>query len=215
MSIYTLPLLMKGPLVRATLDGRKTETRRFPTPAILKAMRHLEQGGEVLAWIKETWQAHNDPDLWMCVRYRAGGIMKPNIKDESAGFVFEQQCAAMEFGGDPEKWRTSLHMPKTHSRLTLQVSSIRLERLHQITEHGAQCEGLERLKSGRGWYDPTTSKGAVHFGQYCGSAREAFIKLWDHIHGAGSWDENPELAVITYTPINQNILEVLSARGLD
>ena len=203
MSLYTLPLLMKGPLVQATMEGRKTETRRFPTPSILKAMHHLEQGGEVLAWIKETWQAHNDPDLWMCVRYRAGGIMKPNIQDESAGFVFEQQCAAMEHGGDPGKWRTSLHMPKTHSRLTLQVSSIRLERLHQITGAAARREGI------------SVPAHLPEDGADLDWAKSEFVKLWESIHGKGSWDENPELAVITYTPIKQNILEVMHERGLD
>jgi len=96
-------------------------------------------------------------------------------------------------------------MPRWASRLTLTVTDVRIQRLHDISEADAEAEGIERLKSGRGFYDPTASKAAVRFGEWTSTARQGFSRLWISIHNTGAWDENPWVVALTFTVEKRNI----------
>jgi len=91
-----------------------------------------------------------------------------------------------------------IHMPRWASRITLRVTEVRVQRLQEISEEDAKAEGVESLKSGRGYYSVKYGKAAGHFGVYHDFAREAFEELWCSIHGPGSWDENPWVAAVTF-----------------
>jgi hypothetical protein len=84
------------------------------------------------------------------------------------------------------KWTPSIHMPRWASRITLDVVSVRVERLHEITEDDARREGVEPLPFERKLYP---SKHAASVTEW--SHRAAFQLLWESINGAGSWRSNP------------------------
>jgi hypothetical protein len=80
-----------------------------------------------------------------------------------------------------EKWRPSIHMPRWASRITLEVTDVRVERLQDISEADAQAEGV--------YTDPACP------------AYDAYAQLWDEINGAGSWDANPWVWAVSFRRI--------------
>lgn len=194
------PIIFSGPMVRAILDGRKSQTRRV---ARLTYGGHLRKGHRrwhpgdpeaVLAspygvagdrlWVRETWApgwtfSGSDP----CVFYRAEG---PDAK-----------------APDSLCWRPSIHMPRWASRLTLEITEVRVQRLQEISEEDAKAEGVEAYVIGHGsvGYHPETLEGlwdSAHF-------REGFAVLWDSIQlqrkapSGLSWADNPWVWVITFS----------------
>lgn len=85
---------------------------------------------------------------------------------------------------------TPLFMPRWASRLTLEVVSVRAERLHDITEEDARAEGVQRHPDANGWlnYEPSPAFEEV---SYHLTARDSFASLWRSINGAESWGANP------------------------
>lgn len=187
-------------MVRAILDGRKTQTRRVvkpqpsnPHPGILvwKNDEHFPettfpkwmaercpygQPGNRL-WVRETWA------------YFGGDEYLYQKEPGSVGYRAEHDGLASAPGG---RWRPSIHMPRWASRLTLEVVSVRVERLQAISEEDARAEGVERhpepFTSGYRNYEPEPSFESV---TYHPTARESFASLWRSINGAESWDANP------------------------
>ena len=202
------PLLMKGPLVRATLEGRKTQTRRplrnqppiglglvrvcgpwaefendVPPLKKFSTKGPLGQTGDRL-WVRETFRVdHNlSRDGYPQVVYLAGGFS-----------VARTAPAGMRGYPDPQdKWTPSIHMPRWACRLVLPLVSVRVERVQDITEEDARAEGLRRTENG--WTDGTTGYDVT-------SARAAFQELWASIYGQASWDVNPWVWVAEWEDI--------------
>lgn len=88
------------------------------------------------------------------------------------------------------KFWPSIHMPREFSRMTLIVTDVRIERLHDISEADSIAEGLARVDldgmDPRGWYRD----------------------LWDSINGAGGWQSNPWVTAYTFRVIKQNIDQI-------
>jgi hypothetical protein len=223
------PILFSGPMVRAILEGRKTQTRRVPSRTnsvnsegkgfsrgIWEGLRwnlarpHLHGAGlivpfgrssakllappvgEVLVlprlalgdrlWVREKWQcapvgraAPRDganaipqalPDGWT-VLYSASG----DVCTKTVG------------------WRHSIHMPRWASRITLEITGVRVERLQDISRQDAKAEGL--------WPSPHNGLEMVE-GRPYGNAQLAFQALWQSINGPGSWEANPWVWVIEF-----------------
>lgn len=190
------PLLMQGPLVRATLAGLKTQTRRpvknealpytgywagclckeidpSDTPCVTCAMRFpgIPEAGDRL-WVRETWARPGDEEII----YRADKW----AADLVAKWKEDPNCPQV-------KWTPSIHMPRWACRLVLPLVSVRVERVQDITEEDAKAEGVERISAGPGWecwmgYGPSSS---------CKTARDSFRSLWISIYGEASWDANP------------------------
>lgn len=175
------PILFSGPMVRAILEGRKTQTRRVvkPQPA------HIPGIGTVLnidtitgracpygnpgdrLWVRETW-AHR---RWM-------------LGDASPNPTTVYRADGEDLKGCA-RWRPSIHMPRWASRIALEVVSVRVERLQDISEDDAKAEGV-------------TIKGTS---RYDGEARDAFEALWCSINGADSWEINPWCWCISFKVI--------------
>ena len=184
------PILMSGPLVTATLQGRKVETRR---PAKdrdrLAGRRPYGQPGDRL-WVRETWAPDpRAPEVDGVAVYRATDEVTLNAN-----------------GARVDRWRPSIHMPRWASRLTLDIVEVRCERLYDIDDTGAVREGARRFadipdphpyKQGPRWSmdEPETTR------QCLGSARMAFANVWIRLYGVDAWDANPWVWVVRWSPV--------------
>lgn len=187
------PILFSGPMVRAILAGSKTQTRRvvkgqpfgqeLNPDEILLSFKKLPYGGVGdRLWVKETWRAAKSLDklspLGIGQAAVNAGYRKPwaPIQYEANG---ARDNWERNFDGDktePGKVRVSIHMPRWASRITLEIVSVRVERLQEISHRDALAEGVE--------YDVS---------KLGGDPLARFQSLWDSINdkrGFG-WDKNP------------------------
>lgn len=207
------PILFSGPMVRAILDGRKTQTRRvvkltdagrvkkpgshknwhLGDPDAVLACQYGEPGDRM--WVRETFAnevqvehdqppPHNDgrpvwyddDGLWHQAHYRA--------TDPAPDLMYEDHPR-----DEPHcRWTPSIHMPRKASRITLEISGVRVERLNDICELHAQKEGAPLLSCG---YD---AKADLSFASHV----KGFSNLWESINGHGSWEKNPWVWVIEF-----------------
>jgi hypothetical protein len=166
-------------MVRALLDGRKTQTRRLAHQPWLSA-QPLDR-----LWVRE---AH---------RFTPSGDQRGPTR---CGPVFYEADQHWFMGQVYPKGRLrpSIHMPRWASRLTLTVTEVRRQQLQEITEEDARAEGMPITWDGKP-YDPPASDPWQGYGRYC------FSSLWSELHGPGSWDANPEVIALTFTVARQNI----------
>lgn len=217
IAVKERPILFSGPMVRALLAGKKTQTRRivkpqphkdqiepqYPAielvngdPIEVNAVRFWEYAGDATnysnlvyspygrvgerLWVRETWSPDHAafyPNF--PVVYAADCPM-----DVENGHVWSPE-AKNHF---PFRWRPSIHMPRRLSRIALELTEVRVQRLQEISEEDAIAEGIIKLPaSGRFVITP----GAQYFGNSYHSARMAYAALWDSINGTGSWHSNP------------------------
>ncbi|HCF8116769.1 TPA: morphogenetic protein [Klebsiella pneumoniae] len=195
-------MIFNGEMVRAILDGRKTQTRRPVKFPILDRNLGCELAGNELAgelsagnylnsafgkpgdriWVRETFQGPlfdydlmdsycKDPTPFekpeFCV-YKADGVPAPEFYDADD----ELHCC----------WRPSIHMPRWASRILLEITDVRVERLQSITL-GDICKEV-----GCGLYD---FRPATH-------GFQVWEELWKSIYGAESWNANPWVWVIEF-----------------
>lgn len=186
------PILFSAPMVQALLDGSKTQTRRiikggdkWPASAVRATL--LESRGTAMAvdvkrctygpeikipygqpgdrlWVRETWLKTNPWGDHHTYGYRASD--------------------AAEF---PDAvWKPSIHMPRVASRINLEVTGVRVERLQDISEADAIAEGAE-------W----GACGAPQEGSY----KAGYAQLWESINDPGSWDANPWVWVVEFKKV--------------
>lgn len=200
-------ILFSAPMVRAILDGRKTQTRRlvreqdlcvddgeafFPPyltgePEPCNVPCPYGPVGRRL-WVRETWRVDTGNEGTSCVMYRADA--NPST--------------------DGYKWNPSLLMPRWASRITLEVVSVRVERLQDITEEDAKAEGVEPYESSGSYAvlckdgrfyncyaEPEADDEDVHAWvktpvEVLFTAKQQFARLWDDINGKRApWSSNP------------------------
>ncbi|WP_243021720.1 hypothetical protein [Simplicispira sedimenti] len=211
------PILFSGAMVRALLAGTKTQTRRVVKPQPRRvdggvpfgdapAWAHAEPGSAMMRcpygkpgdwlWVREAWQHSNHPygpyDEDCMVFYRA------DFLDDVHGPDGEKSPE-----GHYRTWRPSIHMPRTASRIVLEIKSVRVERLHDISEADAIAEGIERADDFfdcRCWraYDEPKGSDVVFPDDPIGS----YASLWMSINGPGSWDANPWVWVLEFRRLN-------------
>lgn len=120
--------------------------------------------------------------------YRADYSFVPAEKfhlSESDGWKLQENA-------NINKWRPSIHMPRWASRITLEITNVRVERLHEITEADAVAEGVLE------WED--VYKDYCADGGWFRSPVDSFRSLWDSINtksGYG-WDVNPLVLVVSF-----------------
>lgn len=232
------PILFSGPMVRALVAGTKTQTRRVVKPQPeLQGNGHyhvFNAGGGVLN-VEETEVGKHAVDYLriavgdrLYVREAWSGIHAfrntPPAQRESMmtpdGPLLREDvwfwADGNPDGGDYEKPRPAMHMPRWASRLTLTVTDVRVERLQDINEKDALAEGVVMT----GFAEVTDHFGVqVADDEWCvgPTARAAYNVLWTHINdksdvlaGQTSWDKNPWVAAYTFTIENGNIDKLAS-----
>ena len=201
-------MIFNSEMVRAILNGRKTQTRRiikgcavgkdpiskfiqigkkfigcYPedVPELIRECCPYGVPGDRI-WVRETWAE--------------AGASAPDLKLYRANYPalvpthYENVPPAEDV-----RWTPSIHMPRWASRITLEITGVRVEHLKSISEEEARSEGVARLREGF-WkhYQPGWTQ---H--QLC--ARGSFATLWDSIYGSGEWDRNPWVWVIEFKRI--------------
>lgn len=210
------PILFNGPMVRAILDGRKTQTRRIVKPQPANSCRyemngagdkalHLADGppsgasavrktlfvpvkaysadhrlpcpygapGDRL-WVRETWALEDLGEDGQRLVWRV---------DRAAKWVADgEKPHYLDLDYEPARWRPSIHMPRWASRITLEVTGLRVQRLLDISEEDARAEGLALA-------------GLILPGHAVG----CFSRLWDEINGERApWSSNPWVWIVDF-----------------
>ena len=210
------PIIFSAPMVRAILDGRKTQTRQVVKPQPPHSCRYVMNGAASHAlcfgpndecvpptgtsidhrlpcpygvpgdrlWVRETW---NTLPL-RHVFYREGGEMHKDWK-----------------------WRSPIHMPRWASRITLEITAVRVERLNEISAKDAVREGVglpdecdheiecSDPRNGATWTDLESNAAGGCPWSSCHCARDCFRELWDRINGKRHpWSSNPWVWVLEF-----------------
>lgn len=211
------PIIFSGEMVRAILAGRKSQTRRPCRNAHVitcddrtgatDAKCPYGSPGDRL-WVKETWRPFNHDDEYVAVQYAADlGCFRPRFDDDARSCRFSD---LIERWGDT-RWRPSIHMWREASRITLEATSVRVERVQDINEADAIAEGVETHAqryaaeyAKEGAAPPEKVQGIVPWYRYDGqpcaavSARESYRTLWESIYGPESWAANPWVWVVEF-----------------
>ena len=210
------PILFSAPMVRAILEGKKTQTRRVwkqPTSLCMKddclyATEHdarqsfnpiardeivcpYGQRGDRL-WVREAFHICPHHEDYF---YRAD--------DENLPL----KCKAHT------KWKPSIHMPRRASRITLEITGIRVERLQDISEEDAVAEGVPEdmtyvpIQIGHEATEALKDGGHTHFLERMVNPpitqdwRQGFFRLWESINGKKSLDANPWVWVVEFKKV--------------
>ncbi|WP_244968829.1 hypothetical protein [Rosenbergiella collisarenosi] len=190
-------------MVRAILSGNKTQTRRIikiqppdgwgGTSSVVALAGHCPFGkvGDRL-WVRETWSSdfanyYPNDDVW----YAADDNRRLDIEEVNGvrGIYSPESDVHVPF-----RWRPSIHMPRWASRITLEITDIRVERLRAISESDAVKEGVPPAGDLLPNYPDTylTPKGDF------ATAKVAFQRLWESIYGQDSWQSNPFVWVVEF-----------------
>lgn len=220
------PLLLNSDMVRAVLNGSKTQTRRIMTPQPADDIhRHVFPNRDVQGWLSSLKHKHGPTTAHICpfgavgdrlwvretwsdvnlegtsaVAYRADGGLRGLTNDNDDGDEDDPRLEKYSFAnwypdlisGAEGIWRPSIHMPRWASRITLDITGVRVERMYDISEDDARAEGVEQLRGGF-WrhYQPGWTQHQL-------SARGSFVTLWKSIYGDESWQANPWVWVIEF-----------------
>lgn len=136
-------------------------------------------------WVREAWAAWFRDDV--AGQFDWKGTAKADRTEKNCTGIAYRATTGDDLSID--RWVTPLFMPRWASRITLDVVSVQVERLHDITDEDAVREGVRRVENHHGeWYTGDPSKGA---GMLASTPRGAFESLWAAINGRESWDRNP------------------------
>lgn len=209
------PILFSGPMVRAILDGRKTQTRRVVTEAYKS---HRKDGAKLLPellrngvgaacpygkpgdclWVRESW---GDVTL----AFQSYECEEPQVWAFRADEAVHNRNGFLEHMSDSgivcRRWRPSIFMPRWMSRLSLEIANVRVERLQEMSLEDAQSEGVEieqvEQSAGKEWLPRTLSR---------------FIAGWNALNAKRgySWESNPWVWVIEFKRLEMEAAEAVA-----
>lgn len=221
------PILFSTPMVRAIMDGGKTQTRRIikPSPGLQRTWLKQElidivPHGEM---IQGGWQMHHplagqykdgvyneydSPLGWVkCPYGKIGDILwvretwapkKPTEPEQDWQSYYYLASDRNEY---VEKWKPSIFMSKEASRIKLEITDIKVERVQDISYKDAIAEGVESSN------EFNSNEGYLHqYKNYMGDGFDcdslgSYYTLWESINGKGSWDKNPWVWVIKFNKL--------------
>ncbi|PKR55443.1 hypothetical protein [Thalassospira marina] len=224
------PILFSAPMVRAILDGRKTQTRRvikpqpysdnhnnciwngcnygqgsngnphfdhlaspLPSSKTKKVNCPYGKPGDLL-WVRESWQALSFGDYLPT---------KDHVSD--VRYMATDKLAGLDKDARGWPWRPSIHMPRWASRITLEITDIRVQRLNQIAAEDARAEGVDQRSKKVREFDLLGASNDVADRIYLNACRWEFRDLWERINGPDSWDANPWVWAVSFNPHMTNV----------
>jgi hypothetical protein len=215
------PILFSGSMVRAILAGKKHQTRRV--------INRLSGFGPITEFRQSTTRGYdytfrdrracwNDlrkervmdccphgqagDELWCREAWNVYHVSKDEFGnaelDEPYTYIPQnrQRRGSIEYRADDQldgPWRPSIHMPRWASRITLMVTDVRVERLQEISDRAAIAEGIESTP--HGW--------RLYGHGFTSSPIASFRSLWELINGAGSWEQNSWVWVISFERVHE------------
>ena len=208
------PILFNTPMVKAILNGTKTQTRRIvkPQPTVCEDARggHYWPSNAVQSMVHVEKELQDYDGIWRgliddCNPF--GGVGDRLWVRETFRLYDSDECPHADFPcgcpkngtplykashdcGDGEKWKPSIHMPRKAARLFLEITNIRIERLNDITSEDAKAEG----------FDYSTHPSAIQMG-YAIGAKTNFRVTWEQIYGQNEWNKNPWVWVVEFKVI--------------
>jgi hypothetical protein len=230
------PILFSSPMVRALLDGSKTQTRRVvklphnnrlgvwepttvggpnggrtasgETVPLQGAIWHTRTGDSLVCphgqpgdrlWVRETHEVNrigyeegpNAP-----ARHYAG--VKYRADDGRAEFTISQSLYRDLDSKESCGWRPSIHMPRWASRITLEVTGVRMERVQDISHDDALAEGVQDFASTLDDQPHPSGESPEQASRRLQWPQRQFRTLWESINGAESWDINPWVWVVEF-----------------
>lgn len=201
------PILFSGEMVRAILEGRKTQTRRPVNPQPDDSglwdddKRPRSVVSDLTGWngtVDETGDCpYGNPGerLWVRETWRwFDSMIETDQEGVYSGYMYRADINPAH--DDGLKWRPSIHMPRSACRLLLEVVDVRVERLNDISEKDAIAEGVER--DGVGWKHYVDPDDFI-----VGTARQSFFTLMQSIYGPGVVERNPWCWAIQFRRVQQ------------
>lgn len=212
------PIIFSAPMIRAILDGRKTQTRRVvgsQPPEGTVRFRHQNESPLSPPWSEPQWWSYSEEfgqesctwearcpygvpgdELWVRERFRADrpftGDMDHDFTTERIHYYADDHPKYR----DQDKWKPSIHMPRKLSRIQLLVKDVRVERVQEISEEDAKAEGAPAGQA----IDAVSGK-LVTFAEGPCYYRAGFQWLWNSINGKKpgcSWADSPWCWVVVF-----------------
>ncbi len=228
------PIIFSGSMILALLEGRKTMTRR-----VLKHDTFFENGWPIRKDGRKIGVSFAKAPTLEQTAYRPGDLLY--LRENFSYDMQDHGCHMPPSywywaDGNPEhgdwsKPKPSIHMPRSASRLTLEVTCVKVERLQDISEEDAKAEGVESLDFEREDFDwkicPTCGGTRLYCHQsmagasfdtdctYCDTYIKRFQHLWTSIHAKAAdeepWQGNPWVCAVSFRCIHKNVDQMESA----
>ena len=195
------------PFSRKAMAGTPGESAALPDQMAWVAYDWVENaiGIESIEWLRNPYGQPGDR-LWVKETFFdvRPWRYEPLFGGVAGDFIYRAEYEYREEQGRPDilggrHWRPSIFMPRAASRLTLEIASVRVERLQDITREDAIAEGLEARETEIGPFYPDygwkLKGGSRH---EFADPRESYRTLWEKLNGAGSWAANPWVWVLEF-----------------
>lgn len=218
-SIKERPIIFSAAMVRAILEGRKTQTRRIIKPqpieasgikvehfhpAIIDRLGDLQPGPEIFGaytddgeWGVKCPYGQPGDGLWVREAFSGEYYLSKFSPSEWISSLIWYWADGNPHDGDWTKPKPSIHMPRWASRIFLEVVSVRVERLRDISEADAMAEGIQMHRDGD--FPIFTTDGKDCWGS---TAWSSYRYLWDKINGEGAFWDNPWVWVIEFKRVD-------------
>ena len=188
------PILFSGPMVRAILDGRKTQTRRVVK---LKCHDGFEVGPN---YEGEHWPVRGG-DRMPCPYGKPGDrlwVRETHFK-YGGGFIYRADYGNLTpiSDGIGGPWKPSIHMPRVASRISLEITGVRVDRLQDISNEDCVAEGITAIGKGVRMPDGRYAQ-AGRYETKASTVRQLYSELWESINGPDSWAANPWVWVVEF-----------------
>ncbi len=176
------PIIFSTPMVKAILEGRKTQTRR-----IIKPQPNEVVNNRPYEWEYGATMSPPEPREIVCPYGSPGDLLwvretfcidSRGAHGDDPGYYYKADMPTYEDGNEiwPDSWKPSIYMPKASARLWLQITDVKVERLLDITTEDAVKEGIKKICALTTLFKTPSDK------MLYDSGRDAFLHLWNSIH---------------------------------
>lgn len=222
-----VPILFNGAMVWAILKGMKTQTRRVVNMVrglgrVTEVQESDTPGYEHYFIMRDRRMLWNDltprdlaqrcpfggvgDRLWVRETFAENKVI-PVADRQPGGWIYRADLNEHGVSRYAAKWTPSIHMPRVASRINLEVLSVKVQRLQDISEEDCAAEGLSCLTKDGSLYKwgvadkdglPGNDDQGWHWREWQRSPGAAYGKLWERINGPGSWAANPLVWAISF-----------------